>query len=114
ADMDAWAQKLAARGYVAAAIDYRVAPRAQFPAALQDVKAAVRFLRANVQKFSLDADRIAILGEGAGGTLALLAGLTPGVAEFEGGANRDQSNRVSCVVSLFAVDPANGPQPGAA
>ena len=94
--------RLAQHGYVAATVDYRLAPRAQFPAALQDVKAAVRFLRASAERFAIDTDRIAVVGESAGAHLALMVGLTPGVPEFElGGGNREQSSRVSCVVSFY-------------
>lgn len=93
--------RLAQHGYVAATVDYRLAPRNQFPAALQDVKSAVRFLRANAQRFTIDPERMAAIGESAGAHLALMIGLTPGVAEFEGGANRDQSSRVACVVSFY-------------
>jgi acetyl esterase/lipase len=95
--------RLAQHGYVAATVDYRLAPRSQFPAALQDVKAAVRFLRANATRFAVDPERVAAIGESAGAHLALMLGLTPGVAEFEaGGANREQSSRVACVVSWYA------------
>src|SRR5215469_12397527 len=93
--------RLAEHGYAAAAIDYRMAPGTQFPAAVQDAKAAVKFLRANAAKYSIDPDRIATGGLGAGATLALLVGLTPGFPEFEpGGPNRDVSARVSAVVAL--------------
>jgi acetyl esterase/lipase len=68
-------RKLAGRGYVAAAIDYRVGGRSQFPAPLQDVKAAVRFLRANAERFGIDPARICALGEAAGAPLALLTAL---------------------------------------
>jgi acetyl esterase/lipase len=96
--------RLAQHGYVAASIDYRLAPGSQFPAALQDAKTAVRFLRANAAKYSVDPERIAALGDSAGATLALLLGMTPGVPEFEGGGpNRDVSARVSCVVAFSAL-----------
>jgi acetyl esterase/lipase len=98
------AARLARHGYVAASIDYRLAPASQFPAALQDVKAAIRFLRANASKYSLDPDRIAALGDSAGATLALLAALTPGVPEFEsGGPNREFSARISCVAAFSPI-----------
>ncbi len=102
--------RLAQHGYVAASIDYRLAPGSQFPAPLQDVKVAIRFLRANAAKYSVDPDRIALFGEGAGGTLALLTGLTPGVPEFEGGGpNRELSASVSCVVAIGAIADFSAP-----
>lgn len=96
------AQKLAARGYVAATASYRLAPRHQFPAAVEDVKAAVRFLRANAPKFGIDPERIAAWGGSAGGHLVLMLGLTGDVAEFEGtGPNREFSSKVQAVVNYY-------------
>jgi acetyl esterase/lipase/sugar lactone lactonase YvrE len=94
--------KLAERGYIAATVSYRLAPRHQFPAAVEDVKAAVRYLRANADRFGLDPDRIGAMGGSAGGHLVLFLGLTPNVAEFEGtGPNRQYSSRVTCVVNYY-------------
>jgi acetyl esterase/lipase len=93
--------KLAQHGYVAATVDYRFAPRTQFPAPLQDVKAAVRFLRANAAKYAIDPQRIGAVGDSAGGHLALMLAFTPGVAEFESGGNRDQSSAITCAVSYY-------------
>ena len=71
---------LARRGYVVASANYRTSNAVPFPAPLQDVKAAVRFLRANAAEFCIDPNRIAVMGESAGGTMASLAGVrrTPG------------------------------------
>jgi acetyl esterase/lipase len=94
--------KLAENGYVAATADYRLAPRHQFPAAVEDVKAAVRFLRANAAKYNVDSKHIGALGGSAGGHLVLMLGLTSGVQEFEGsGPNLDQSSAVQCVVDFY-------------
>jgi acetyl esterase/lipase len=94
--------KLAERGYVAATVDYRLAPANQFPAAVEDVKAAVRFLRANAAKYGIDSGHIGALGGSAGGHLVLMLGLTAGVPEFEGsGPNREQSSAVQCVVDEY-------------
>lgn len=96
------AVRLAERGYVAATASYRLAPRHQFPAPVEDVKAAVRFLRANAAKFGIDPERIGAMGGSAGGHLVLMLGLTANVADFEGtGPNRDQSSRVACVVNYY-------------
>jgi acetyl esterase/lipase len=94
--------RLAQRGYVAATVDYRLAPQAPFPAAVHDVKAAVRYLRANAARLGIDPNRICTTGGSAGGHLALFLGLTGGLPQFEGdGPNRDQSSRVSCVVDYY-------------
>jgi acetyl esterase/lipase len=94
--------KLAEHGYVAATVNYRLAPRNQFPAAVEDVKTAVRFLRANAAKYEIDSNRIGTLGGSAGAHLALMLGLTAGVSDFEGsGPNREQSSAVQCVVDEY-------------
>lgn len=77
--------KLAQRGFVAATASYRLAPKYQFPAAVHDVKAAVRWLRANAAKFQIDPARIGVTGDSAGRHLAQFLGVTAGVAQFEGG-----------------------------
>ncbi len=93
---------LAQHGYVAATVTYRLSPMNQFPAPVEDVKAAVRFLRANAARFDVDPDRIGTVGGSAGAHLALMLGVTGGVAEFEGsGPNLDRSSRVQAVVSLY-------------
>lgn len=93
---------LAQRGYVCATADYRLAPAAPFPAAVYDVKAAVRYLRANASRLGIDPAKIGVMGGSAGGHLALFLGVTGNVPEFEGdGPNRDQSSRVSVVVDYF-------------
>jgi acetyl esterase/lipase len=94
--------QLAQTGYVTATADYRLAPKAPFPAAVNDVKAAVRYLRANAARLSLDPQKIGATGGSAGGHLVLFLGVTGNVPEFEGnGPNRDQSSRVQCVVSMY-------------
>ena len=99
---DALCLKLAQRGYVAATVTYRLAPKYQFPAAVHDVKAAVRWLRANVAKYQIDADRIGVTGDSAGGHLAQFLGVTAGVKEFEGeGGNANQPSGVTCVVNRY-------------
>jgi acetyl esterase/lipase len=94
--------KLAQRGFVAATASYRLAPKYQFPAAVHDVKAAVRWLRANAAKFQIDPARIGVTGGSAGGHLAQFLGVTAGVKEFEGdGGNASQSSSVACVVNVY-------------
>ena len=65
----------AQKGYVAVSINYRLKGEAKFPACIQDVRAAVRWLRANAGKYHVDPDRIASYGQSAGAHLAVLAGL---------------------------------------
>ena len=63
-------------GYAVATVNYRLAQEAPFPGALQDVKAAVRYLRANAATYGYNADRIAVWGESAGGYLAVMTAVT--------------------------------------
>jgi acetyl esterase/lipase len=99
---DGLCMKLAERGYVAVTVTYRLAPKYQFPAAANDVKAAMRWLRANAEKYQIDPDRIAALGDSAGGHLAQFLGVTGDVRQFEGdGGNNGQSSRVACVVNYY-------------
>jgi acetyl esterase/lipase len=99
---DGLIKKLAKNGYVAMTVEYRLAPKYPFPAAIYDVKAAVRWLRANAAKYHVDPDRIGVTGGSAGGHLAQFLGVTAGVKEFEGdGGNPEQSSRVACVVNFY-------------
>jgi acetyl esterase/lipase len=87
---------------VCATADYRLAPAAPFPAAVYDVKAAVRYLRANALRLRIDPQKIGVMGGSAGGHLALFLGVTGDVSELEGdGPNRDQSSRVQAVVDYY-------------
>lgn len=74
---------LAAEGYVVASVSYRFAREAPFPAAIQDVKAAIRWLKANAAQYHLDPDRGMTMGQSAGGHLAALAAVSCGVEAFE-------------------------------
>jgi len=98
---DKMVQTLAQHGYVAITVEYRLAPAYKFPAAVQDCKTAVRWLRANAAKYHVDPKRIGVMGGSAGGHLALYLGATAGRPEFEGEGNNDQSSAVSCVVSYY-------------
>ena len=90
---------LAQKGYVAITVTYRLAPAYQFPAAVHDCKAAVRWLRANAAKYHADPARIGAMGGSAGGHLALFLGVTARIERFEGEGNREQSSAVNAVVS---------------
>lgn len=93
----------AEHGYVVASITYRVAPTAQFPAALEDVKAAIRYLRANADKFGIDKNRIGIIGGSAGGYLSSFAAVTNDTREFDKGDNLNQDSSVKCAVNLYGI-----------
>ena len=98
---DARCRKFAEQGYVAVTVEYRLAPKYQFPAAVNDVKAAVRWLRTNADKYHVDPNRIGAVGDSAGGHLAQFLGVTGDVAAFEGDQNPGPSSRVACVVNFY-------------
>ena len=77
------ALRLLERGFAVADVEYRKSREARFPAMLFDAKAAVRFLRANAEKFSLDPARFAAFGPSAGGWIVSMLGLTAGNPAFE-------------------------------
>ncbi len=72
-----------ARGYAVVSVNYRLSGEAIFPAGLQDVKAAIRWVRANCGQYHLDGNRIAAWGSSSGGNYAAMIGLTANVSEFD-------------------------------
>ena len=94
--------RMAERGYAVASVSYRLSGEAKFPAQIHDCKAAVRWLRANAARYSLDPERIGAWGLSAGGHLVALLGTSGGVPELEGAAgNLEYSSRVQAVVDWF-------------
>lgn len=88
-------------GYAGASINYRLSQHAIFPAQIEDVKAAVRWLRANAETYRLNPNRFAAWGSSAGGHLVAMLGTTGDVAEFEVGGNLEVSSRVQAVVDYY-------------
>jgi acetyl esterase/lipase len=84
-------------GFAMASIEYRLTPSITFPANAEDVKTAIRWLRANAAVYGLDPERIGLWGTSAGGHLAAIAGATPR-GTFEGEDNLNQSSAVQCVL----------------
>ncbi len=76
-------KRLVCKGYAVASINYRLSGTAKFPAQIHDVKAAIRFLRANAANYKLDPNKFASFGSSAGGHLASLAATSGGVADLE-------------------------------
>ena len=96
---------LVSAGYAIAAVDYRLSGDAKFPAQIYDMKAAVRYLRANAAELGIDPNRIGATGSSAGAHLAQLLGVTNGSAEHEGdvGENYNVSSDVSLIVSYYGA-----------
>lgn len=105
-DRNVWIPQLtglAKEGYVIASVEYRTSHEAPFPAALMDIKSAIRFLRAHAPEFCIDGERVYIMGESAGATLALLAGVTKDTQEFDQGGYMDYPSAVSKVVDFYGL-----------
>lgn len=93
---------LACAGYVVAACEYRAVPN-KFPALLEDAKAAVRWMRAHASEFGVDADRIGLLGDSAGGYVVQMAGATNGEKNWDVGDFKEVSSDVQAVVSIYGI-----------
>ncbi|HEY0893637.1 MAG TPA: alpha/beta hydrolase [Cellvibrio sp.] len=92
---------MAERGYVAATISYRLSPEAQYPAAIHDVKAALRWLRKNAKKYDVNPAQIAVAGGSAGGQIASLTGVTNEVEKFDPHAKKSSiSSAVQAIVNI--------------
>lgn len=96
-----WLTYFAKRGYIAASVEYRLSNSAHFPAQIEDVKKAIRFLRAHADEYGIDPDRVAVGGESAGGNLASMVGVTNDIAAFDVGEYPEQSSHVSAVVNFY-------------
>lgn len=93
--------RMAERGYAAATIDYRLASDARYPAAIHDVKAAVRWVRAHAADYGIDPARIAVAGASAGGQIAALTGVTNTEPRFDPDARAgDVSSAVQAIVNI--------------
>lgn len=95
--------QIALSGYVVASIEYHVIANGIYSDAVKDVKAAIRYMRANADKYGIDPSHIAVWGESAGGYLTAMTGTTNGVKEFEVGENLDQSSNVQAAIDVYGL-----------
>ncbi len=93
---------LAARGYAVANVEYRLADEAKFPGAVQDVAAAVRWLRSNAAKYSIDPDRIGAVGGSAGGHLVGMVATTAHSKKYHDHNSPNQSSELQAAVLMGA------------
>lgn len=95
------AQLIAAKGFVTITVEYQLSLEAKYPAAIHNIKSAIRWVRANASKYNIDPDKIAISGCSAGGQLASLVGTTNGVERFEGEmGNKSFSSAVNAIIDI--------------
>ncbi len=92
---------LARKGYVVASVKHRASSVAKFPAFLQDVKSAIRFMRANAKTYRIDPERIGIWGDSSGGHASLMVGVTGDMPEFKTEDNKEYSDAVNGVVDFY-------------
>lgn len=101
-DYKFYTTRFAKHGYVVATVTYRLREAGAFPNCVEDVKCAVRWMRANAEKLNVDPNRIAVIGGSAGGHLSMMAGYSSDVAEFEGtGGNAGVSSAVQAVIDIY-------------
>jgi acetyl esterase/lipase len=93
------------QGIATASIDFRQSTEARFPAQVHDIKAAIRFLRANALGYGYRSGKIAIAGDSSGGHLAALVGVTNGHPQLEGhiGSEPGQSSAVQAIVVYYGA-----------
>ena len=96
------AMQLAAQGFVTATVEYRLSLEAPYPAAVYDIKYALKWLKKNAEKYHLDTTRIAVLGTSAGGQLASLVGTTANNPSFEN--PKDDLTNSTAVQAIVDVD----------
>jgi acetyl esterase/lipase len=96
---------LASAGYAVASVNYRLAPMSKFPAQIEDVKCAIRFLRDRAGTYGLDGSEMFAFGSSAGGELVAIAALTGSHSIFDVGPYLNQPSSLNAVVDMFG--PAN-------
>ena len=93
--------KYAKKGYVCFSVNYRLSPEAPFPAAVHDVKCAVRWIKAHAKAFSINPDLIGTMGNSAGGHLVSMLALTSEIPDFEGdGEWKNFSSDIHAAVNI--------------
>ena len=102
-DYHVYTAAYAKKGYVVATASYRLSGQAPYPAAVQDCKCAVRWLRANAKRYNIDPDKIAAVGGSAGGHLSMMLGYSDDPALEGDSGHEGVSSRVSAVVNIYGV-----------
>ncbi|UXP32377.1 alpha/beta hydrolase [Reichenbachiella agarivorans] len=102
--LEPMAMRMAHESFATATVEYRLSPEEQYPAAVQDIKLAIRWLKWHADELGIDSSRVAVLGSSAGGQLATLVGYSDGFAKFEL-ANTDipASSKVQAVIDIDGI-----------
>jgi acetyl esterase/lipase len=105
-DRNVWMAELAwfaKKGYSVASIDYSTLPYTVWPEQITELKLAIRFLRAHAKDFHIQSDKVAIMGESAGGYLASFVALTNGQKEYDTGDYLEFSSKVQAVIPWYGA-----------
>ncbi len=98
------AYELARKGFATVCVEYRLSMEAQYPAAIQDIKTAIRWVRASARQYGLNPDKIAIMGTSAGGQMAALIGsVNQRFAKYQNEYYPKYSDKVQAVVDVDGV-----------
>lgn len=103
-DKDIWLPELtflAKKGYIVASVEYSVTPATKFPEQMEDVKLAIRFLKAHAKEFNIDPERIAVMGESAGAFLSIFCAITGKLKEYDKGGYEEYSSEVKAAVPWY-------------
>lgn len=103
-DYRPYAMHYAQRGFVCASVQYRLSAEAPYPAAVHDVKAAIRYMRDDAESMGVDPKRIGVAGGSAGGHLAMMVSFSSDIDTLDGkSGHEDAESNVACVVNLYGV-----------
>jgi acetyl esterase/lipase len=98
-----FAQEIASKGYSCFAVEYRLSPEAKYPAAIFDIKNAIKFIKRNSKKFNVNPNKVAVLGCSSGGQMAALIGTTNNNLEFEELTGVNQNASVQAIINLDGI-----------
>ena len=103
------AQEIASKGYSCFAVEYRLSDEAKYPAAILDVKTAIKYIKENALQFNVDSNKIAVLGCSSGAQMASLIGVTNGIPKFEESISNQNSN-VQAIINMDGILAFNHPE----
>jgi acetyl esterase/lipase len=101
--MRVFAQEIATKGYSCFSIEYRLSTEAQFPAAIIDVKNAIKYIKSNATTFNVDPKKVAVLGCSSGGQMAALIGTTNNDLAFESPSKNNENASVQAIIDIDGI-----------
>jgi len=98
------ANEVASKGFLCAAIEYRLSPEAKYPASVHDIKSAIKWLKKNASRYNADSSKVTLLGCSSGGHLAALCGVTDNILKFEATDSLlNISSKVNAVIDIDGI-----------